>query len=79
MISSLSGGMRAALRRVLLTSSRPVRTAASSGPSTMKAPSETLMPDKLFSSIELEYRGHDPEVLKSYTKFLEVSSMRTII
>ncbi|VDM78023.1 unnamed protein product [Strongylus vulgaris] len=24
-----------------------------------------------FSSIELEYRGHDPEVLKSYTKFLE--------
>ncbi|EPB73090.1 hypothetical protein ANCCEY_07833 [Ancylostoma ceylanicum] len=30
------------------------------------------MPDKLFSSIELEYRGHDPEVLKSYTKFLEI-------
>lgn len=26
----------------------------------------------LCSSIELEYRGHDPEVLKSYTKFLEV-------
>lgn len=25
------------------------------------------------SSIELEYRGHDPEVLKSYTKFLEVT------
>ncbi|KIH45476.1 hypothetical protein ANCDUO_24483, partial [Ancylostoma duodenale] len=74
MISSLSGGMRAALRNVLLTSSRPtyqVRTAASSSPSTVKAPSENLMPDKLFSSIELEYRGHDPEVLKSYTKFLE--------
>ncbi|VDO20266.1 unnamed protein product [Haemonchus placei] len=29
-----------------------------------------MMPDKLFRSIELEYRGHDPAVLKSYTKFL---------
>ncbi|EYC22581.1 hypothetical protein Y032_0017g3438 [Ancylostoma ceylanicum] len=71
MISSISGGIRSALRNVSLTSSRAVRTAASSSPSTLKAPSETLMPDKLFSSIELEYRGHDPEVLKSYTKFLE--------
>ncbi|KAK6036986.1 hypothetical protein COOONC_25509 [Cooperia oncophora] len=25
----------------------------------------------IYSSIELEYRGHDPQVLKSYTKFLE--------
>ncbi|CAD6187993.1 unnamed protein product [Caenorhabditis auriculariae] len=29
------------------------------------------LPDKLFSSIEVEYRGHDREVLKSYSIFLE--------
>lgn len=30
------------------------------------------LPDQLFRAIELEYRGHDPAVLKSYTQFLEV-------
>ncbi|KAF8358178.1 mrps-10 [Pristionchus pacificus] len=29
------------------------------------------LPDQLFRAIELEYRGHDPAVLKSYTQFLE--------
>ncbi|PAV92112.1 hypothetical protein WR25_05774 isoform A [Diploscapter pachys] len=31
---------------------------------------QVVLPDQLFSRIELEYRGHDKEVLKSYTKFL---------
>ncbi|KAE9416660.1 hypothetical protein Angca_009928, partial [Angiostrongylus cantonensis] len=51
-----------------------VRSVPRSMPSAMTTPSEPPMPDKLYSSIELEYRGHDPEVLKSYTKFVEISS-----
>ncbi|CAJ0937079.1 unnamed protein product, partial [Mesorhabditis belari] len=31
----------------------------------------TPLPDKLFKSIELEMRGHDPAVLRSYTTFLK--------
>ncbi|CAI4220656.1 unnamed protein product [Auanema sp. JU1783] len=53
--------------RSLLTSSRSVKSVA---PSTSRT-EEYVMPDKLFSSLEIEYRGHDKAVLKSYTNFLE--------
>ncbi|KAK6745494.1 hypothetical protein RB195_011924 [Necator americanus] len=74
MIASFSGGVRQSLRNLAVTSFRTVRTVPSSSASasnSMISTPESVMPDKLFSSIELEYRGHDPEVLKSYTKFLE--------
>ncbi|PIO62017.1 hypothetical protein TELCIR_16442 [Teladorsagia circumcincta] len=72
MFPSIYGCVRNAVRSISVNGTRAVRTAAA--PSVSKGltmPSEAEMPDKLFSSIELEYRGHDPEVLKSYTKFLE--------
>lgn len=34
----------------------------------------TNNPDKLYKSIELEVRGHDKEVLLSYTTFLKVNT-----
>ncbi|KAJ1345864.1 hypothetical protein KIN20_000490 [Parelaphostrongylus tenuis] len=65
--SSIFGGIQNAVRNLTLTSSRTIRSVPRTMPSVMATPSEAPMPDKLFSSIELEYRGHDPEVLKSYT------------
>ncbi|PIO61627.1 hypothetical protein TELCIR_16844 [Teladorsagia circumcincta] len=76
MFPSIYGYVRNAVQSLLVNGARLVRTAAA--PSVSKGlttPSEAQMPDKLFSSIELEYRGHDPEVLKSYTKFLEVLNL----
>ncbi|VDO93961.1 unnamed protein product [Heligmosomoides polygyrus] len=74
MLSSIYGNVRSAIRSFPLTVSRSVKTTAGGAqpnPRDLTSPSECQMPDKLYSSIELEYRGHDPEVLKSYTKFLE--------
>ncbi|CAI2349511.1 unnamed protein product [Caenorhabditis sp. 36 PRJEB53466] len=31
----------------------------------------TILPDKLYSSVEIEYRAHDKALLKSYTTFLQ--------
>ncbi|PIO62879.1 hypothetical protein TELCIR_15545 [Teladorsagia circumcincta] len=92
MFPSIYGCVRNAVRSLSVNGTRAVRTAAA--PSVSKGlttPSEAEMPDKLFrkfnenkvnwlncSSIELEYRGHDPEVLKSYTKFLEVSDFYSL-
>ncbi|VDL75366.1 unnamed protein product [Nippostrongylus brasiliensis] len=70
MIPSICGAISNAVRSLSLTTVRTVRTSVAATPSASR-PSEAPMPDKLYSSIELEYRGHDPEVLKSYTKFLE--------
>ncbi|KAJ1348264.1 28S ribosomal protein S10, mitochondrial [Parelaphostrongylus tenuis] len=67
MYASVFVGIQNAVRTLTLTSSRTVRSVPRTMPSVMTTPSEAPMPDKLFSSIELEYRGHDPEVLKSYT------------
>ncbi|KJH42935.1 hypothetical protein DICVIV_11063 [Dictyocaulus viviparus] len=66
-------GIQKAAHSLILISSCGIRSAPRTMPSIMGSSFEAEMPDKLFSSIELEYRGHDPEVLKSYTKFLEIS------
>ncbi|CAB3401579.1 unnamed protein product [Caenorhabditis bovis] len=50
---------------------RGVRTLAAPVNPHQQKPVQAVLPDKLFSSIEIEYRGHDKQVLKSYTTFLE--------
>ena len=58
-----------------VVATRAVRTAAAAGTEVATRPilpSENHpLPDRLFRSIELEYRGHDKAVLSSYTRFLE--------
>lgn len=34
-----------------------------------KKPEDTTEDDKLYKSLEIELRGHDPMVMKSYVKF----------
>ncbi|CAL2035500.1 hypothetical protein CAEBREN_32492 [Caenorhabditis brenneri] len=57
------------LRSGLLT--RNVRTLAPTVNPAEQQQVQAVLPDKLYSSIELEYRAHDKAVLKSYTTFLQ--------
>ena len=58
----------------LLTSTiRNVRTLAPTVNPAEQQQVQAVLPDKLYSSIEIEYRGHDKAVLKSYTTFLQVN------
>ncbi|GMT17953.1 hypothetical protein PFISCL1PPCAC_9250, partial [Pristionchus fissidentatus] len=55
-----------------IVAARGVRAVAAATSGKPVLPSQVHpLPDQLFRSIELEYRGHDPAVLKSYTQFLE--------
>uniref|UniRef100_A0A8R1DFY7 Small ribosomal subunit protein uS10m n=1 Tax=Caenorhabditis japonica TaxID=281687 RepID=A0A8R1DFY7_CAEJA len=60
------------LRSSLMSSaSRSVRTLAPAVNPADQQQVQATLPDKLFSSVELEYRAHDKAVLKSYTTFLQ--------
>lgn len=63
------------LRGRLITSTvihqRNVRTLAPQVNPMEQKQVQAVLPDKLFSSVEIEYRGHDKAVLKSYTSFLQ--------
>ncbi|CAP33931.1 Protein CBR-MRPS-10 [Caenorhabditis briggsae] len=60
------------IRSTLLRSkTRNVRTLAATVNPAEQQQVQAVLPDKLYSSIEIEYRGHDKAVLKSYTTFLQ--------
>uniref|UniRef100_A0A1I7U8X8 Small ribosomal subunit protein uS10m n=1 Tax=Caenorhabditis tropicalis TaxID=1561998 RepID=A0A1I7U8X8_9PELO len=60
------------LQKSLLNSTiRNVRTLAPTVNPAEQQKVQAVLPDKLYSSIEIEYRAHDKEVLKSYTTFLQ--------
>lgn len=52
--------------------SRSIRTLAPTVNPAEQQQVQAVLPDKLYSSVEIEYRGHDKAVLKSYTSFLQV-------